>query len=205
MGDGSQQSGDGRRRSQLRLTAEEAVDFAADLAQRRAAALVEAGRYEEAIGVYDEETRSYRALLSGVTGRTPDPETARRQSLHLSKVLMEIGTLNARLRRDQPALARTEEALAVVRGLGPIDSVMAGYVLCRVLWGYAWVRAGLGVDLRSAYAAVQEAEAILRQLAVDPPASLAPAVRAELPVLQSFLAHLQARTAVGEQARWTHG
>jgi tetratricopeptide (TPR) repeat protein len=205
VGDGSQQPGESRRRSHLRLTAQEAVDFAADLAQRRAAALVEAGRYEEAIGVYDEEARSYRALLGGATGRVPDPETARRQSLHLGKVLMEIGTLNARLRRGEPALAYTEEALGVVRGLGPIDSVMAGYVLCRVLWGYAWVRAGLGVDLRSGLAAVEEAEAILLRLAADPPASLAPALRAELPVLQSFRAHLQGRVAPGEPPRRAHG
>jgi tetratricopeptide (TPR) repeat protein len=201
LGDGSQQPGEGRRRSQLRLSPEEAVDFAADLAQRRAAALVEAGHYEEAIGVYDEEARSYRALLGGATGRAPDPETARRQSMHLGKVLMEIGTLHARLRRTEPALAHTEEALGVVRGLGPIDSMMFGYVLSRVLWGYAWVRAGLGVDLRPALGAVQEAEAILSRLAEDPPASLAPTVQAELPVLQSFLAHLQGRIARTEQYR----
>jgi tetratricopeptide (TPR) repeat protein len=183
----------------LRLSPEEAVDFAADLAQRRAAALVEAGHYEEAIGVYDEEARSYRALLGGVAGAPSGPDTARRQSIHLSKVLMEIGTLNARLRRSEPALTHTGEALAVVRGLGPIDSAMGGYVLSRVLWGYAWVRAGLGIELRQALSAVQEAEVILRQLAQDPPAALAPAVRAELPVLQSFLAHLQGRVPPGEQ------
>jgi tetratricopeptide (TPR) repeat protein len=185
-------SGDPRR-SQLRLSAEETVDFAADLAQRRASALVDAGRYEEAIGVYDEEARSYRAMLQGLTGLPPDPHTARRQGMHLGRVLMEIGSLNARLRRGEPALANTAEALAVMRGLGPIDSVQAGYVLSRVLWGYAWVRAGLGVEMRQAQQAVTEAEGILRQLANDPPAALAQAVTADLPVVQAFAEHLRIR------------
>jgi tetratricopeptide (TPR) repeat protein len=177
----------------VHLSAEEAVDFAADLAQRRATALVDSGRYEEAIGVYDEEARSYRARLGGLMGVPPDPHTARRQRLHLGKVLMEIGSLNARLRRGEPALANTAEAVAVLRGLGPIDSALGGYLLSRVLWGYAWVRAGLGVELWQALQAVQEAEAILRELAQDPPPSLAPAVTTDLPVLQAFLEHLQAR------------
>ena len=186
---------DGRPRRGLHLTAEEAVDFAADLAQRRAGALVEAGRYEEAIGVYDEEARSYRALLRGATGLTPDPAAARRQGLHLGKVLSEIGSLNARLRRGDEALEYTAEALAVLRGLGAVDSGLTAYVLSRALWGYAWVRAGLGVELGSALGAVQEAEALLRNLAADPPPSLVDAVTGDLPVVQAFHAHLSDRYA----------
>jgi hypothetical protein len=182
------------------LSAEEAVDFAADLAQRRASALVDAGHFEEAIAVYDEEARSYRALMRGVTGLPSDPHTVRRQGLHLGKVLMEIGALHARLRRGEPALASTAEALSVVRGLGPVDSEMAGYVLSRVLWGYAWVRAGLGVELPQALQAVQEAEALLRDLAQARPESLGGAVTTDLPVVQAFAAHLQARCASLGQA-----
>lgn len=169
------------------------MDFAADLAQRRATALVEAGRLEEAIGVYDEEARGYRALLNGVTGVRPDPPTARRQGLHLGKVLMEMGTLNARLRRSEAALAHTAEALQILRSLGPADSALAGYVLSRVLWGYAWVRAGLGVELDHALAAVREADDILSELAYAAPAELARPVRADLPVVRSFLEHLGGR------------
>jgi hypothetical protein len=198
MSDVSKRSAEGGRNPRLRLSAEEAVDFAADLAQRRATALVDAGRYEEAIGVYDEEARSYRALRGGITGMPPDPDTARRQGLHLGKVLMEIGSLNARLRRGEAALINTAEAVSVLRGLGPIDSVMAAYVLCRVLWGYAWVRAGLGVELPQALQAVQEAESILRELAHDPPASLAQAITTDLPVLQAFLAHLRSRCGAAQ-------
>ena len=181
----------------MHLSAEESVDFAADLAQRRATALVEAGRYEEAIGVYDAEARGYRALLSGATGMSPDPHTARRQGLHLGKVLMEMGALNARLRRGDSALANTAEALGILRGLGPVDSALAGYVLSRVLWGYAWVRAGMGIELRQALQAVQEAESILRELAHDPPPSLARPVQADLPVVRSFLDHLVGRLSQG--------
>ena len=181
----------------MHLSAEEAVDFAADLAQRRATALADAGRFDEAIGVYDEEARSYRARLGGLVGVPPDPSTARRQGLHLGKVLMEIGSLHARMRRGEPALANTAEALSTVRRLGPVDSEMGGYVLARVLWGYAWVRAGLGVELPQALLAVEEAEEILRELAHDPPPALAPAITGDLPVLQSFLAHLQSRAAAG--------
>lgn len=196
MGSASQRAADGRR-PHLRLSPVEAVDFAADLAQRRAAALVDAGHYDEAIGVYDEEARSYRALIRGVTGAPPDPATARRQGLHLGKVLMEIGTLNARLRRSEPALACTAEAVEVVRGLGEPDSVMGAYVLARVLWGFGWVRAGLGVDLREALIAVREAETVMSGIAEDAPPSLARSVRTELPVLQSFLAHLGQQAAPG--------
>jgi len=177
----------------VHLNAEEAVDFAADLAQRRAGALADAGRFEEALAVYDEEARGYQARLSGLAGVRSDPHTARRQGLHLGKVLMEMGSLHARLRHAEPALACTAEAVQILRGLGPADSVMARYVLARVLWGFGWVRAGLDVELLPALQAVQEAEGVLRALAPDPPAGLAPAVAADLPVLQAFLAHLQAR------------
>jgi hypothetical protein len=184
------------RANSLRLSAVEAVDFAADLASRRATAMTDAGQFDEAIAVYDQEAHTYRAMLGGGPGRGPDPAIARRQSLHLGKVLMEIGTLHARMRRSEPALAATAEALAVVRALGPIDSVMSGYVLARVLWGYGWVRSGLGVDLREALAAVGEAESIMRQLAQDPPSAIEHTVRAELPALQAFHAHLRTRSGV---------
>lgn len=183
----------------MHLSAEETVDFAADLAQRRAGALVDAGRYEEAIAVYDEEARGYRALLSGATGMAPDPHTARRQGLHLSKVLMEIGSLQARLRRSEPALATTAEALAIARGLGPADPGLGQYVVSRVLWGYAWVRAGLGVELGQALQAVQEAEGLLHALAQDPPQALAQAVSSDLSVVQAFHAHLRGRWSAGDQ------
>ena len=185
------------RRSRLSLSAVEAIDFAADLVQRRAGALVDAGRYEEAIGVYDEEARGYRALLGGATGVPPDPGTARRQGLHLGKALMEIGTLSARLHRTDDALALTDDAVGVVRALGPIDSVLGAYVLARVLWGFAWVRAGLAVELRPALAAAQEAEGVLRGLAQDPHGALASSVRTDLPVLQAFVAHLTERVSPG--------
>jgi len=179
----------------VHLSAEEAVDFAADLAQRRATALADAGHLDEAIGVYDEEARGYRARLSGLVGVPTDPSTARRQGLHLGKVLMEIGSLHARMRRAQAALENTAEALSTVRRLGPADSPMAGYVLSRVLWGYAWVRVGLGVELPQALLAVEEAEEILRDLARTPPPALAQVIAGDLPVLQSFLAHLRSRAA----------
>jgi hypothetical protein len=188
-----------RGRSSLQLSAEEAVDFAADLAQRRATALVDGGHYDEALAVYDEEARSYRALLGGATGRPQDPPTARRQSLHLGRVLMEIGTLHVRMRRGDAALASTAEAVAVVRGLGQPDSAMAVYVLARVLWGFSWVRAGLGVELRPALNAAEEAEGLLRSLLADPPRALMSALREDVPVLRSFLVHLQGRLGPPEQ------
>jgi hypothetical protein len=177
----------------VHLNAEEAVDFAADLVQRRATALADAGRYDDAIAVYDEDVRGYRARLSGRTGVPVDPQAARRQTLHLAKVLMEVGSLHARMRRGEQALGCTTEAVATARGAGPAESGMNAYMLARVLWGYAWVRAGLGVELPQALQAVQEAEAVLRHLSTDRSPNLAPAVAADLPVLRSFALHLRER------------
>jgi tetratricopeptide (TPR) repeat protein len=182
-----------KRPSQLRLGPVEAVDFAADLAQRRACGLVDAGRLEEAITVYDEEARGYRARLRGVPGQSSSPETAHRQTLHLGKVLMEIGALNARLRRPEPALSATDEALAVARGVGPIDSVMSGYLLARILAGYAWVRASTGVELRRGLEAAAEADSILRGLAEHPPAELAAAIAADGATAGQLVEHLRRR------------
>jgi len=104
---------------------------------------------------------TYRLADHRLTG-TSDP--AHCATLHAA-LGWRLG--NAGLHRQ--ALAPTEEATGIYRQLAQPN--LAAYLLglARGLWGFAWVRAAVGLELPEALTAVKEAIAIYQRLAEEIP------------------------------------
>ncbi len=167
-------SGLGRREEALAPT-EEATGIRRRLAEANPAAylpdlagslnnlgftLSELGRWEEALAP-TEEAITIRRQLTQTSPAAYLP--------NLATSLNNLGATLSELGQPEAALAPTEEAITIRRRL--VEANPAAYLpdQARGLWGFAWVRATVGLELPEALAAAEEAIAIYERLAEEIP------------------------------------
>ena len=80
-----------------------------------------------------------------------------------------LGIRLSNLGQREAALAPTEEAVTIRRQLAEANPVAYLPDLARGLWGFAWVRATVGLELPEALTAVKEAIAIYQRLTEETP------------------------------------
>ena len=122
--------------------------------------LSELGRREEALAPTEEATGIYRRLVeANPAAYLPDLATS----------LNNLGIRPSALGRREEALAPTEEATSIRRRLAEANPAAYLPDLARGLWGFAWVRATVGLELPEALATAEEAIAIYERLAEEIP------------------------------------
>jgi tetratricopeptide (TPR) repeat protein len=169
----------GRREEALDST-EEAVAIRRRLAEANPAAhlpglaaalhnlgvgLSEVGRREQALAPTEEAVAIRRRLAeANPAAHLPD----------LAIALNNLGNRLSEVGRREQALAPTEEAVAIHRRLAEANPAAYLPELARGLWGFAWVRAAGGIELRKALSAVQEAIGMYQPLATRQPEVFGP-------------------------------
>lgn len=148
------------------LLPEQSVELATELLARRTASLVEAGRLEEAVALYQEQATTGERLLAAIRdGRIPSPSPAMFSSLLRQRAVLLAGLapLEQALGRGDDALAHSEEAVTALGAL----AARAGDVLshARAQYVFAAIRAAAGTDVERATTAIDEAITTFTRLA----------------------------------------
>ena len=118
------------------------------------------GRREQALAPTEEAVTIYRRLAeANPTAYLPD----------LAASMNNLGILLSNLGRQDQALIPTEEAVTIYRRLAEANPAAYLPDLARGLWGFAWVRATVGLELPEALAAAEEAIAIYQRLVEETP------------------------------------
>lgn len=154
----------------ISLSPTDAVAVGAAFATAQAQALMDAGRYADAVAVCAENIETCRKTLAAydVLGTSPSPGMAATLDGRIATALQLMGYAEDRAGHSGQALSHTAEALRIFRQRAADDAARSESLLSGLV-SFSMVRAHARTDLPQAADAIAEATAIAHELAGQAP------------------------------------